>query len=298
MMSNTHEPHDMQVQGMHGQGRETLSALFDGELQGDAARFAMKRLGHDPQWRQAFGNWQLLGDALRGQASSVAPGGFAARVAAAVSAEPVHAAAPAAGVAAMPAGSVARRKWIGGAALAASVAMVAMFVARPFTSDSPTAPGAATPAPTELATVPAPAPVVSSPALPDTALQIGAAAVAAAEVPRRAGERRSRGQGQRVALRATKRQMAVPAIAGNATAVAIAEPMQHTPTNPFRPQQVEVVSRPWPRAVLPASPASGAFTASYGTSVASSPSFYPFEPRLPSAIDAAPMPVNADERRR
>ena len=52
--------------------RETLSALFDGELRGDAARFALKRLGHDAQWRQACGRWQLYGDVLRGQATAVA----------------------------------------------------------------------------------------------------------------------------------------------------------------------------------------------------------------------------------
>ena len=283
---------------------ETLSALFDGELQGDAARFAIKRLGHDPQWRQAFGNWQLLGDALRGQASSVAPGDFAARVTAAVSAEPervaASATAPVAVVAAVPAAFAVRRTWIGAAALAASVAMVAMFVMRPFSQDSSTVPGSVTLAQTELATVPIPmpAPAEAAPALPDAAIQIGAAAIAVAEVPRRAGERRSRGQSQRAALRASRRQAAVPAIAGTATmaAVAIAEPASHAGANPFRPHPVEVVSRPWPRAVLPGSPANGAFTASFGTGSASSPSFYPFEPRLPNVTDAAA--VDADERRR
>lgn len=298
MISNTHNDSDL----------ETLSALFDGELQGDAARFAIKRLGHDPQWQQAFGNWQLLGDALRGQASAAAPADFAARVAAAVSAEPVRVAAPAAGVitapaTSVPSASVARRKWIGGAALAASVAMVAMFVARPFSQDSTTTPGAATLAPTELATTsklpPASVPAEAPPALPDAVLQMSAAALAVAEVPRRASERRSRGQSQRVALRASKRQMAVPAIASvaTATAVATAQPAQHSSVNPFRPQHVEVISRPWPRAVLPASPATGAFTASFGSSAASSPSFYPFEPRLPSANDVAPAPLSPDELR-
>lgn len=302
MISNTHQ--DMQGQSMQGQSMETLSALFDGELQGDAARFAMKRLGHDPQWRQAFGNWQLLGDALRGQASSVAPSDFAARVAVSVSAEPVRVAASlaaSAAVVARPAVAFAtRRKWLGGAALAASVAMVAMFVTRPFSPDASTAPGGAMPAPTELATAPTPlpAPVQAAPALPETTLQIGAAAIAVAEVPRRAGERRSRAQSQRVALRASKRSLAVPVIASTATAVAIAEPLQPTSTNPFRPQPVEVVSRPWPRAVLPASSATGAFTASYDAGTARSPSFYPFEPRLPNATGMTPAPRDADELRR
>lgn len=275
---------------------ESLSALFDGELKGDAARFAMKRLGHDKQWRQTCGNWQLLGDALRGQASSVAPGGFAARVAGAVSAEPTRVAVSAA----VPS---ARRRWIGGAALAASVAMVAMFVARPFSQDSSTNPGSVAPAPTELTTVPTPitTPAAVVPASPDTASPIDAAAiavaVAVAEVPRRAGDRRSRGQSQRAALRAPKRQTAAPAIASGATAIAVSEPL-HSPANPFRPQHAEVASRPWPRAVLPGSPATGAFTASFGPGTASSPSFYPFEPRLPNVTDMTPAPVAADERRR
>ena len=294
MMSNTH--HDLDL--------ATLSALFDGELKGDAARFALKRLGHDAYWRQAFGNWQLLGDALRGQATTAAPAGFAARVAMAVAAEPVAVASVAAvsSVSAAPraAASVSVRKWIGGAALAASVAMVAMFVARPFSQDATTTPGAATLAPTELATTsklpPASVPAEAPSALPDAVLQMSAAALAVAEVPRRASERRSRGQSQRVALRASKRQMVVPAIASSATAtaVAIVEPVQHMSTNPFRPQQVEVVSRPWPRAVLPAAPASAAFTVGYGSGAVSSPSFYPFEPRLPHATEVAPAPINAD----
>ena len=297
MISNTHNDLDL----------ETLSALFDGELQDDAARFAIKRLGHDPQWQQAFGNWQLLGDALRGQASAAAPADFAARVAAAVATERVAAAvpvaAPATAASAAPAASPARRRWLGGAALAASVAMVAMFVARPFSQDAATIPGLATPAPIELATnsklPPTSLPAEAPPALPDAVLQISAAALTVAEVPRRASERRSRGQSQRVALRASKRQMAVPAIASvaTATAVAIAQPTQHSSVNPFRPQHVEVISRPWPRAMLPASPATGAFTASFGSSAASSPSFYPFEPRLPSANDVAPAPFSPDELR-
>ncbi|MDQ3270392.1 MAG: sigma-E factor negative regulatory protein, partial [Pseudomonadota bacterium] len=59
------------------QDRESLSALFDGELQGDAARFAYKRLARDVRWRQSCGNWQLAGDVLRGRATAPAPRGFA-----------------------------------------------------------------------------------------------------------------------------------------------------------------------------------------------------------------------------
>ncbi len=285
--------------------RETLSALFDGELQGDAARFALKRLGHDAQWRHALGNWQLLGDALRGQASVAAPCGFAARVAAAVAVEPVPVAA-AEPVSTMgssaPAASRFRRKWFGGAALAASVAMVAMFVARPFSQDPAVAPGSTTPALTELAIAPnaasAEGPTHVKPAAA-SALQLSGAAVAVAAVPRRADERLSRGQSQRAALRASKRQqLPTPAVAraSTPTAMAINEAGQASDVNPFNPVQTEVVVRPWPRAVLPGAPAAGAFTASYG-GTGSSPSFYPFEPRLPHADDATPGQINADNQR-
>ena len=47
--------------------REALSALFDGELTGDAARFALKRLDHDQDWRTTCDRWRQVGDALRGQ---------------------------------------------------------------------------------------------------------------------------------------------------------------------------------------------------------------------------------------
>jgi hypothetical protein len=60
--------------------REALSALFDGELPGDAIRFALRRLDHDAGWREACGRWQLIGDALRGEATFVAPPDFASGV--------------------------------------------------------------------------------------------------------------------------------------------------------------------------------------------------------------------------
>ncbi len=296
---------DRQVLDDSGHGMETLSALFDGELHGDAARFAMKRLGHDPQWQRAFGNWQLLGDALRGQAGRVAPRDFAARVATAVASEPgLDAAQAPANVSSTtaPATAVTRRKWIGGAALAASVAMVAMFIARPFSQD-PGLPVSVEPAPAGLvvnpARVPPQGPDAATPAVPDGALPLGASAVAVVQAPRRAGERRSRGQSQRVALHASRRQMATPAIAssGAATTMAIVDPLPHAGINPFRAPHVEAVSRPWPRAVLSGSGGGGAFTASFVTSASGSPSFYPFEPRLPAATDASIAPKHdMDER--
>ncbi|MGO1068335.1 RseA family anti-sigma factor [Lysobacter sp. CA199] len=302
----------------HGDDRENLSALFDGELDVDAARFALKRLGHDAQWRETCGRWQLCGDVLRGHAQGkAAPGfagqGFADRVSAAIAADAalqatrdavVHSEA---GIKPRRAAG-SRRGWIGGAALAASVAVAALFVARPFADDS--ASGAADPtqvaaqsatvAPAQTAQSnpdpapnPAPVPAPSGEALAAVPAEaepsltsadasgIAAAAVAVAEIPRRINERRSRGQSQRAAIRASDRQSLqaqLPlAAAGGAGPILVADAAH---ANPFRPQQSEVpAARPWPRAALPGYQAAGSgYVANYGSSGLGSPSFYPFEP--------------------
>lgn len=265
---------------------EALSALFDGELQADAGRFALKRLAHDASWREICGRWQLAGDVLRGQATTAAPRGFAERVTAAIAvAEAGHAVqVQAPRIAAAPATWASRRQWVGGAALAASVALVAMLVVRPFSQD-PAPPSESTPQIAVRATpVPAPAPVAAE--VPINADGLATAAVAVAEVPRRMVQRRStRSQGQRVALRRQDTPVAATLnAAGAAVASSSAQPAVSDATvvpNPFLPQAAEITTRPWPRAVLPNAPAAGAFTANYDNT--SSPSFYPFEPRLPTS---------------
>ena len=66
--------------------REALSALFDGELAGDAARFALKRLDHDQDWRGTCDRWRVIGESLRGQ-GALLPASFPMRVRDAVRAE-------------------------------------------------------------------------------------------------------------------------------------------------------------------------------------------------------------------
>ena len=284
---------------------ETLCALFDGELRGDEARFALKRLGHDVQWRDTVGRWQLYGDALRGQAQGVAASGFADRVALALAQEQTqHVVMPvrAAG---------GRRAWMGGA-LAASVAVAALFVTRPFSSDAPStgspsrspqvasAPAIAVP---QVATTPAQAPAIpATPQSPDRTLGMSAAAaaVAAVEVPRRATERRaSRAQNTTRTASRVGRAVAQPVIAtaGIAqTAVADVVAPVTSARRPFQPEHVETTSRPWPRAVLPQYSGNGALTASFGTSSPDSQSFYPFEPQttMPVAEDT-PAPRDSQD---
>lgn len=283
---------------------ETLCALFDGELRGDESRFALKRLGHDVEWRDTVGRWQLYGDALRGQAQGVAAHGFADRVALALREEQTH-------YVAMPAkAGGSRRAWMGGA-LAASVAVAALFVTRPFSDDAPSASSrvspqvasgpTATPAPRIATTAASRAPAIATPRAavsagtattprsPDSTLgaSVAAAAVAAVEVPRRVSERRStRPESPRATQRAG-RTIETPAIATASiaqTAIADTTAPAATSGKPFQPEHVETTSRPWPRAVLPQYSGNGALTASFGTG-SGSPSFYPFEPQTaaPSA---------------
>lgn len=283
--------------------RETLSALFDGELEDDAARFALRRLDHDAGWRDACSRWQLAGDVLRGQAVGLAPAGFAERVAVAMAAERAEAAtiAVASGEArpglAPTAAQAQSRRWWGRAALAASVAVAALFVTHPFSGvgpdDATTAnPMAAIPAPSASAVAQAAsADTGAQPLLPTGGAEVAAIAVAAADVPRRVTERRARGE-SRAANTVSRRVVEVPVAVALAANDPATGPVAPTPADPFKPQVGELVARPWPRAVLPGSTMAGALTASHGSTQAS-PSFYPFEPdaaQLPADVEPAPQP--------
>lgn len=246
--------------------RDTLSAFFDGELREDAARFAARRLGHDHEWRGSVERWQLIGDVLRGQASMLAPAGFAERVAEAIAAPAEPTANDAPHSTHVKAGPRRSRMW-GGMALAASVAAVAAFVVPSMREErAPAAPIASAPATTPQVRVTPPA-----------------VAVADAErnpaAPVRSPVRRPRDAGVRVARARPAPQ--TPAVDG----VRIA-------TRPFQPPVDPITTRPWPRATLPGMQAGAAFTAGYTTTeAAEGPSFYPFEPDAPSGVTPpAPSP--------
>lgn len=294
--SNNHHP-------LHPRDdRETLSALFDGELAGDSMRFALKRLDHDTGWRDACGRWLLIGDALRGEAALAAPSEFASGVMRLLAAESGVALASApvpasAAQAALSAQKIPRRRWVGGVAVAASVAMAAVLVVRPFpepTSPAPNAQvaGVGAPVTATQAAVPAPGQAI----VPDSIAPASAAggssvpAIAVADAPQPAGRRMAR------SARAPSQPVrnAMTPIAGEtAAAVASAEPA--TRPQPFHPPTDEIVTRPWPRAVLPGNAGAGALTVDFGAGHAS-PSFYPFEPRLPSQ-DPASAPQAPEPQR-
>jgi len=108
---------------------EHLSAFIDGELEGDAARFLMRRLENDAELRAAWQRWQLAGSCLRGQAGYHLPDSFAQGIADRLQGEPRP---QRPGVAA----NVLR--WTAGLAVAASVAMLALVVVQPGDPGSPT----------------------------------------------------------------------------------------------------------------------------------------------------------------
>jgi len=269
---------------LYDHNRQQLSAMLDGALSPDEARFMLRRLQHDTELASCWERWQVCGDVLRGQRNALLPADFSQRIARAIASD--HAVPAVAAATGRPRWA----RWGGGAALAASVAVAALFVARqtPSAIDPATADPAAqvvaasspsTSPATGVETIP---PAPTQPIAPDASTQLAAAAVAVAEVPRRAAARRSRGQSQRAALRTLpSRFNEVPVIvaaAANAPA-AIAPPIGSTNANtdPFAAQAL-APSRPWPRAIVPSYPATGAFTVDYGSTSASS--FYPFEPRV------------------
>jgi negative regulator of sigma E activity len=268
--------------------REQLSALFDGELALDEARFLERRLQHDASLAGCVSRWQAIGDAMRGEGMALAPAGFSGRVAVAVAAEaaPVAPARHASGL---------RRGWMPGAALAASVALVAFFATRQSpvatpASEAPAVQVAQASATDATATpgvpqMPAPQP---APQAPDRQVAQLAAAVAVAEVPRRAAARRTpssrNGQAQRAAATRASRRSTIDA--QPQFAVASALPAVVAPENPFAPAEAAshqaVVPRPWPRALLPNA---GTLTVGYGN-LQPGPlqgerdAFHPFRPRI------------------
>ena len=102
--------------------REQLSALMDGELAPDTARFLSKRLGNDPELLATWERWHGVRDSLR-KHEQLAPVDFCARVRDAVETD----AAPSV------AAPAPTRVWraVGGMAIAAGVAAVALVLGGP-----------------------------------------------------------------------------------------------------------------------------------------------------------------------
>ncbi|KRG84546.1 MULTISPECIES: sigma-E factor negative regulatory protein [Stenotrophomonas] len=267
--------------------RQQLSALVDGELPTDEARFLLRRLQHDGELSGCQERWQLLGDVLRGQACAPAPAGFDLRIRAAIEAG--------AGQASPASERQVRRggwrRWGGGAALAASVAAVALFMARgqlpgPAVPETVIATAAQVPAATVVADAD-PAAGAGTEAGTEAGLAAAAPAVAAVAL-RRADASVRRGS-------ATRTQQAARSVAARqaepARAVAAQAPPPALRRDPFADPGGVLQARPWPRSSLSPALSGTALNASAPTEGGAT--FYPFEPRLPSqggqaAPDAQP----------
>ncbi len=300
-MSHHSSSPDRDVDKLELHHRQQLSALVDGELAPDQARFLLRRLQHDPELSGCYERWQLCGQVMRGQFESLAAPGFGARVAAAIGTDAV--AAPAA----LAAGGSrnAWTRWGGGAAaLAASVAAVALLVSRP-QAPVPSTPSAAPsmlaadprpvdPAPA-LATAPvAPVAVPGPDAVQDVPApmpaQVAAADTAIDQAPRVRARRQVRPQ---PVVREPLRVAAIEPVVREAAPTSTSTPVAATAGlaaadeagprgghEPFATAPLD--ARPWPRAALPQQ-ASGAYTASFGGESSASRTFYPFEPRMPAS---------------
>jgi negative regulator of sigma E activity len=259
--------------------RQQMSALMDGELAPDQARFLMRRMREDDALNDTWERWQLCGDVLRGRAQAPAPQGFAERVAAAIAEQAVQ---PAANQEFRRPGSRLLR-W-GGGAIAASVALVALFMAGQQTKPATSAPAS------ELARVaPAPGkpglpatPVAQAPAA-DAGAVLAGTAVAVASLPRRADDaRRGSATRNQQAARATSNitQQALAAV--NALPVRAVADGAPNAQDPFAGAHLgQAAARPWPRANLPQFRAGGAYSAGYAPGEQAP--YYPFQPRLPEA---------------
>lgn len=260
--------------------RQQLSALVDGELAADEARFLLRRLEHDEELAACQERWQLLGDVLRGQACAPAPLDFGQRVREAVAADM----APPAGGQVAQARRGGWKRWGGGAALAASVAAVALFMAREQLPDAAPVPPTTVIATTaQVPAAPAVAGADTDVAAPVVAGTAAAVAVAAARQDARRGSATRNHQAARAAARQAEpeRVLAVQA-------APLAEPVLRQ--DPFTRGAGVLQARPWPRSDLGPALSQGAFNASLPAGQPGG-AFYPFEPRLP--VQAVEAPAGA-----
>lgn len=245
---------------------QQLSALMDGELAPDQARFLLRRLEHDRELAGSWERWHLAGEVLRGAAVAALPQDFSVRIGTALAGER---AAVATGARRAP----AWLRWSGGAALAASVAAVALLAGRPSTVSQPDN-GAMV---VDAGNAPAARSVEAAPAAVDPPDAPGAVAAIEAD--------RAPAAARREAREVPRVSAAAPA-ATEPTVVASA-PVDAEPASQD-PFSGDIVTRPWPRAVLPQF--GGGVLA---TGADSAPSFYPFDPR-PVPSRAATLPTGQE----
>jgi len=119
---------------MSDQIREQMSALLDGELPQDEVGLLVRRMARDVELKRAFGNYVLVGEALRAPGGLTASPGFAARISAAIEAE--EGALPMTTAPLAPSRSAVNwRRPVAAVAVAAGAAFAAVLLVRPDAGD-------------------------------------------------------------------------------------------------------------------------------------------------------------------
>ena len=108
---------------MSKETREIISSLMDGEVSREATRFLVRRVGSDEELHATWARYHVVRDCIRSKGSLYAQGDLCQRVRHAIENEEA------------PRGSIRRvpawLKPLGGAAIAASVALVAVMAVNP-----------------------------------------------------------------------------------------------------------------------------------------------------------------------
>jgi sigma-E factor negative regulatory protein RseA len=126
---------------MNDQIKEQISAFLDGELPSAESELLLKRMLRDSALRDSFGRYSLIGEAMRGMKHVPLRGNFTSAINGAIDGEPARPASS---------GAPAPTRWgfwrgLGGAAVAASVAVIAVIALQLRTPAPPTSASVATP---------------------------------------------------------------------------------------------------------------------------------------------------------
>lgn len=278
--------------------REQLSAMMDGALSADEAKFLLRRMEHDDALADCWERWQFVGAALRGQTHRALPADFSRRVGRAIADDLAMVAAhePLLAVAVQGHARGPLLRWGGGAALAASVALAALIGTRMLSvpdgksSAAASTTTAAVPTPVPASPQPTPVPIVAGvaprpldhPVSDSLIAEAGAAVVLAAlsSTDRRSASRpRIVARDQAIAV-----SSAASATAGASARVAATAGMTAVAS---APAQTEITSKPWPRALVPGASMNGEVTAGFE----GAPILHPFQPRLDSLAPQVMQPV-------
>jgi sigma-E factor negative regulatory protein RseA len=147
---------------MSEQIREQISAFLDGELPGAESELLLKRMLRDSALRDSFGRYALIGEAMRGMKHVPLRGNITGAINGAIDGDSAR---PAVGVPAR----AAQRWWrtLGGAAVAASVAVVGVVALQMRTPAPPLTASISTPRPPLVAAVATPAALKTRDAIGD-----------------------------------------------------------------------------------------------------------------------------------